>query len=64
MISASSVLCLVLLGAELCAVLAMPKLSGEAWAVTCSNFNEYGNDNAHDHDADENKDDGDDANIC
>ena len=33
---ASSVLCLVLLGAELCAaVLAMPKLSGDAWAVTC-----------------------------
>ena len=34
--SASSVLCLVLLGAELCAaVLAMHKLCGEAWAVTC-----------------------------
>ena len=31
-----AVLCLVLLGAELCAaVLAMPKLCGEAWAVTC-----------------------------
>ena len=34
--SASSVLCLVLLGAELCAaVLAMHKLYGEAWAATC-----------------------------
>ena len=37
---ASSVLCLVLLGAELCAaVLAMPKLCGEAWAVTCLYLN-------------------------